>query len=219
MCFSASASFAAGGFLLGLGVITLKVARQPTEKPFAAIPLLFAVQQLSEGVIWWTFSHDAPLLNTVMSYVYSFFSHVLWPVYVPLAVLLIEPPGWRKKTLWGVVTIGIAVASYLLYVMVMYSVVSRPIGQHIEYVSPHFFAALTMTLYLIATTASLLMSSHTRIRIFGAVSILAFVAAYIFYAKWFISVWCFFAAVLSVLVYFYFESQGERSWQSRLKKM
>ena len=51
MCFSATASFSAGAFLLGLGTLTLKSARRPRELPFAAIPLLFAIQQLSEGVI------------------------------------------------------------------------------------------------------------------------------------------------------------------------
>ncbi len=81
MCFSATASFSAGAVLLGLGTLTLKSTRHRNELPFAAIPLLFAIQQLSEGVIWLTFSHEAPLLNTVMTYVYSFFSHALWPVY------------------------------------------------------------------------------------------------------------------------------------------
>ncbi len=75
MCFSATASFSAGAVLLGLGTLTLKSTRHRNELPFAAI------QQLSEGVIWLTFSHEAPLLNTVMTYVYSFFSHALWPVY------------------------------------------------------------------------------------------------------------------------------------------
>ena len=79
MCFSATASFSAGAVLLGVGTLTLKSARRPPELPFAAIPLLFAIQQLTEGVIWLTFSYQAPLLNTVMTHVYSFFSHVLWP--------------------------------------------------------------------------------------------------------------------------------------------
>ncbi len=60
MCFSATASFSAGAFLLGLGTLTLKSARRPRELPFAAIPLLFAIQQLSEGVIWLTFRYEAP---------------------------------------------------------------------------------------------------------------------------------------------------------------
>ena len=99
MCFSAAASFTAGVVLLGVGVLTLRAARRPRELPLAAIPMLFAIQQLTEGVIWLTFSREAPLLDTVMTHVYSFFSHVLWPVSVPVAVLLVEPPGWRRTTL------------------------------------------------------------------------------------------------------------------------
>ena len=67
MCFSATASFSAGAVLLGLGTLALKTASRPRELPFAAIPLLFAIQQLSEGVIWLTFRHEAPRLNSVIS--------------------------------------------------------------------------------------------------------------------------------------------------------
>jgi hypothetical protein len=56
MCFSARASFSAGAVLLGLGALTLKSVKRPRELTFAAIPLLFAIQQLSEGVIF-----DLPL--------------------------------------------------------------------------------------------------------------------------------------------------------------
>ena len=97
MCFSAAASFTAGTILLGIGTLTLKSARRPRELPLAAIPLLFAIQQLGEGVIWLTFRYGAPQLNVVMTYVYSFFSHVLWPVYVPVAVLLMEPSERRDE--------------------------------------------------------------------------------------------------------------------------
>lgn len=51
----------------------------------ALIPLLFGIQQLTEGVIWVTFRHDAPLLKQTMTYVYSGFSHVLRPMYVPVS--------------------------------------------------------------------------------------------------------------------------------------
>ena len=114
MCFSATASFAAGAFLLGLGTLTLKSARRPREIPFAAIPLLFAIQQLTEGVVWLSFRDEAPLLNTAMTHVFSFFSHVLWPIYVPIAVLLIEPPGRRRQALLAFVAAGLAVGAYLL---------------------------------------------------------------------------------------------------------
>ena len=205
MCFSATASFTAGAVLLGLGTLTLKSAGRPRELPFAAIPLLFAIQQLSEGVVWLTFSYEAPLLNAVMTHVYSFFSHVLWPVYVPVAVWLIEPQGRRRRVLLAIVAAGIAVGGYLLYILLAYPVVSRPTGQHIEYVSPHFFAAAVMTLYLLSTTFSPILSTHRMVKIFGVLALLSFAAVYFFYATWFISVWCFFAALLSIIVYLHFD--------------
>jgi hypothetical protein len=204
MCFSATASFTAGAYLLGLGTLTLRWVRRRRELPFAAIPLLFAIQQLSEGVIWLTFSREAPLLNTVMTHVYSFFSHVLWPVYVPVAVLLIEPPGRRRQALFVFSAAGIAVGAYLFYFLLAFPIVSRPIGQHIEYVSPHFYAAVAMTLYLMSTTVSLLLSTHRTVKAYGVLALLSFGAAYWFYTTWFISVWCFFAALLSAVVFLHF---------------
>ena len=62
----------------------------------AMIPLLFGIQQLTEGVIWLSFSHDAPVLKSTMTYVYSGFSHVLWPIYVPFAMGVLEAVRWRS---------------------------------------------------------------------------------------------------------------------------
>lgn len=204
MCFSATASFSAGAALLALGTLTLKSAHFPRDRPFAAIPLLFAVQQLIEGVIWLTFSHDAVLLNSVMTHAYSFFSHVLWPIYVPTAVLLLEPPGRRRQALFAFVLAGMVVGVYLLYFLFAYPVVSQPTGRHIEYVSPHFFAVAATTLYLLSTSVSLTLSSHRIVKVFGALALLSFGAAYYFYAKWFISVWCLFAALMSAVIYLQF---------------
>jgi hypothetical protein len=204
MCFSASASFTAGTLLLSLGTLTWKAARRPCERPFAAIPLLFAIQQLIEGVIWLTFSHDVPRLNAAMTYAYSVFSHLLWPVFVPLAVLLIEPPGWRRRALGACVAAGTVVSSWLLLTIAEGGIVSRPTGHHIEYVTPHYFAVATMALYLLSTSASQLLSTHGAARAFGFLALLSFGAAYVAYTTWFISVWCYFAAALSAVVLLHF---------------
>ena len=92
MCFSASASFIAGASISVLGVATIKKTKTRAEVPFAMIPLLFGIQQLIEGVIWLTFHYEAPLLKQIMTYFYSGFSHVLWPIYVPLAIGFLEAP-------------------------------------------------------------------------------------------------------------------------------
>ena len=193
--------------MLCIGGLTLKAARRPRELAFAAIPLLFAMQQLTEGVIWLTFDHDWPQLNAVMTHLYSFFSHVLWPIYLPVAVLLIEPAGRRRRALLGFVAAGLVVGLYLLYVMAAFPIVSRPTGLHIEYDSPHFYALAVMALYLLSTTISPALSTQPTVKLFGVLALLSFAAAYYFYAAWFISVWCFFAALLSVVVYFHFVSR------------
>jgi hypothetical protein len=120
-------------------VAALRNAHTRSEQPLAAIPLLFGVQQLSEGVIWLTFTHDAPLLQQTMTYVYSGFSHVLWPMYVPFAIAVLETARWRKKTLFAFEAAGIAVGLYLLYSIVTRPLVAEIAGRHIVYDSPHFY--------------------------------------------------------------------------------
>ena len=207
MCFSASASFVAGASLLAIGAVTVKKAGRKAELPFAAIPLLFGVQQTIEGIIWLTFRFDTPLLNTVMTNAYSLFSHVLWPIYVPFAVLALEPVPWRRKVLYAFLAIGTAAGLYLLINMVRFPIMSKLVGAHIEYVSPHFYAFVVMGSYLAGTCLSALLSSHKVVNLFGAVALLLFVAVYHIYTLWFISVWCFFAAVLSAVVYLHFRTR------------
>ncbi len=134
---------------------------------FATIPLLFGMQQLIEGVIWLTFSHDAPLLRQVMAYLYSGFSHVLWPMYVPFAAGLLEAVRWRKKAIFAFEAAGVAVGLYLLYFIVTSPVVVEVIGSHIVYLSPHFYVIPMMMLYLAVTCFSCFLSSHGFVRLFG----------------------------------------------------
>jgi hypothetical protein len=203
MCFSATASFGSGTLLLAIGTVTLRMARRPAERPYAAIPLLFAVQQLVEGVVWLSFSGPT-WLNFAATQIYSLFSHVLWPVYIPLAAWLLEPGGSRRRALSVFVAVGLAVGAYLLYSLVVNPIQARPVGGHVDYQSPHFYIAASMTLYVLATTVSLLLSSDVWVKVFGALALGASFLSYLFYARWFISVWCFFAALLSVAVALHF---------------
>ncbi len=211
MCFSASASFVAGTALLAVGALTVRKARRKAELPLAAIPILFGVQQLIEGVIWLTFQFDSPLLNPVMTFAYSLFSHVLWPLYVPFAVLLLEPVRWRRKALLAFLAAGAAAGLYLLVTMFRFPIVSRAVGGHIEYASPHFHFVAVMTGYLAGTCISMLFSSHKAVKLFGLAALLSFVASYAIYTQWFFSVWCFFAAVLSAIVFLHFTGRFSSS--------
>ncbi|ABM42831.1 conserved hypothetical protein [Acidovorax sp. JS42] len=155
MCFSAPASFTAAAVLLGTGIVTVRRVRAWREVPYAAIPLLFGIQQLLEGMLWLTFPDRAPLLKVVLTHLYSFFSHVLWPIYVPLAALALETVPWRRRVLAGIALAGALVGVYLLVMLVRLPITARVVGQHIFYDSPHFYVLTTMALYLIGTCAGL----------------------------------------------------------------
>src|SRR5674476_533617 len=133
MCFSAAASFIAGISLSVLGVATVKKAKRKAKIPFAMIPLLFGAQQIVEGMLWLSFRFDAPLLNVTMTYLFTLFSHVLWPMYVPFSIGLMENVAWRKKVLSAFQITGIAVGLYLLYFIVRFPVTSE-VHQHMVYV-------------------------------------------------------------------------------------
>ena len=214
MCFSATASFIAGGALLAVGAVTVKKSTQKRELPYAAIPLLFSVQQFIEGVLWLTFRFDVPMLNAAMTFVYSLFSHVLWPIAVPLSVLLLEPVQWRRKALTAFLVAGAAVGLYLLVSMFRFPIESRMVGGHIEYISPHFFIGAVMTGYLAGTCISVLFSSHKMVKVFGIAALLSFTGSYVIYTQWFISVWCFFAALLSGIVFLHFTDRLSPSKES-----
>ncbi len=201
MCFSATASFTAGTLLSAVGVATLGKAETSAERPFAMIPLLFGIQQLIEGVIWLTFRHDAPLLKQTMTYLYSGFSHVLWPMYVPFAMGILEAVPWRRKAIFAFEAVGVPVGLYLLYVLVTGPLVAEVVGSHIVYVSPHFYRIPVMVVYLAATCVSCFFSSHGFVRLFGVLALLSFIAAYLVHVTALISIWCFFAAILSLLIY------------------
>jgi hypothetical protein len=201
VCFSASASFIAGTSLSAIGVAALNKTETRTEQPFAAIPLLFGIQQISEGVIWLTFRHDAPLLKEAMTYVYSGFSHVLWPIYVPFAMGVLEAVRWRKRTFAAFETAGIAVGLYLLYAIVARPLIAEVAGGHIVYASPHFYLFPVMVFYLAATCVSCFFSSHGFVKLFGVLALLSFIAAYLVHVTALVSIWCFFAAILSLLIY------------------
>jgi len=203
MCFSASASFIAGTSLSAIGVAALRNTEARTERPLAMMPLLFGVQQLTEGVIWLTFTHDAPLLRQTMTQVYSGFSHVLWPMYVPFAMGVLEAVRWRRRTLAAFEAAGIAVGLYLLYSIVARPLVAELVGGHIVYDSPHFYLVPVMVLYLAATCVSCFFSSHGFVKLFGVLALMSFIAAYLVHVRALVSIWCFFAAILSLLIYFH----------------
>jgi len=213
MCFSATASLVAAGALSATGGLTMMRAKTKSELPFASIPLLFGIQQVIEGVVWLSF--DIPLLHTVAMYGYMTFSHVLWPIFVPLSIILLETDPFRKKILWLFSLAGSIVGSYLAYYIITDAVTVQIVNHSLAYHSPNLYPLLIITFYLMATCGSCFFSSHRIINLFGIVLSLSFAVAALFFFETFFSVWCFLAAILSILVYWYFRQETKDNEEDR----
>ncbi len=199
MCFSATASFVASGALATAGVATLAKVHDKKAIPFAMIPLLFGVQQAIEGFVWVSFGTTE--FNFVTTYAYSLFSHVFWPIFLPIAVFLMETDTNHRRILKGFIGVGFFTGLYLLYSITVEPVTSSIVNHSIAYDSPHLYPTITLVIYLFATCGSCFMSSHKLVRILGALIFVSFLIAGWIYAESFLSVWCFFAALLSMVVY------------------
>ncbi len=92
MCFSVEADVVAGAFLLPMAVVSLREVRQARELPFASLPLLFALHQLAEAVIWATYDEHAVSAprGHVAVWVYVGFALVVAPTLFPLS-------GWPRS--------------------------------------------------------------------------------------------------------------------------
>ncbi|MRG48775.1 hypothetical protein GFS24_26940 [Chitinophaga sp. SYP-B3965] len=203
MCFSAEASFSAGTILLGIGVVSLYKAQSIPQKILACIPLLFSIQQFDEGILWLTFSNPAYMPWQQFSiHTFLLFAQVIWPVFVPLSILLIEKDPVRKKILRVTLGIGILFAIYLSYCLFTYDVTAVVSGHHIKYEFKYPYARgwYSGIVYGISTIISPLASSNKKMRLIGIIILIAFIISAIFYGEYLISVWCYFAAVISMIV-------------------
>lgn len=210
MCFSATACFTAGTALSAVGAVTVTRSRGKAELPLALVPLLFGIQQISEGFLWVSLNNGLAGLQVWTTYIFSMFFHVFWPIFVPFAILLVEPSERRRRALRVFLAMGTGVGLYLLFFILRSPVTARVEGRSIFYDSPHFFIMGALVVYLLATCVSGLFSSHRCINLFGGLAFILAVAAYQVSVKTFVSVWCFFAAILSLLIVIHFFGPMQR---------
>jgi len=203
MCFSANASFGASIVLGTIGVVTIRKVKEPMLIPFAVIPLLFAVQQASEGVLWLGLSNPSHASwRHFPVYIFLTFAQLIWPSWVPFSILLIEKDRNRKRLLTILLIMGLGISAYLLYCLFSYPVSAEIQFGHIHYKLnfPLAFAPISGVLYFIPTVISLFVSSVKKMPYLAIAILISFIATKIFFDDYLISVWCFFAAMLSLIV-------------------
>jgi hypothetical protein len=203
MCFSPEASFTSGIILTGLGITTLKKVQVPSQTLFASIPLVFDIQQLSEGFVWLSLQ-DPSYAGVQQAGMYTFLTaaRVVWPTLMPLAVLKMEVDVKKKQLLRLFVGLGLTVSVYYSYCLLILHVEPNIAGHHVQYISnfPDSLAVPAFLIYFIASIPPLFISSMKRTRLLGALLFLSSSVTAIFYFEYLTSVWCFFAAIVSVVI-------------------
>jgi hypothetical protein len=204
MCFSAEASFAGGIIISTIGVATIKEVHKPSQLVFASIPLFFGAQQITEGCLWLTLPNpEHGTVQMFAKYIFLIMAEVLWPMMIPLSVLFMEKNKKRKKILWILLFMGISASLYYTYCLLFFNVTPQIMGYHIQYRTdfPKLSTSLAFTVYFIASITPLFVSSIQRTHLLGILMFLSCVVTALFFWQYLASVWCFFAALISGVIF------------------
>lgn len=209
MCFSATASFTAGAILIPAGLYSLNRAFRSDKSylALAAFPLLFGIQQLFEGPLWLALEGQSGISITAMSNGFLFFAYFLWPFFVPLSALLIEKNKVRRSLFFTLSVVGfIFGATLYIPLLINPEWESVSLANHsILYDPALIYDGIVPRLaikafYATIVAISLLFSSVRTVQIFGVMIFLSVIGSAIFFMYAFVSIWCFFAAILSAYI-------------------
>ena len=201
MCFSATASFAVGAGLLGPGYYAIRRTESRGMLLFACTPILFCFHQMAEGFLWLSLENPefASFYKPAL-YGYSFISQPIWPIWAPLTIWLMEPDKRRKDILFYFLLLGGASSVYMFYCLISYDISAVAENGHIRYYRdfPNLHIMRPVNFVTIAVAPFLSTLRHTKL--LAAAMMGSLILTYLFFTNYLISVWCFFAAILSLLI-------------------
>ena len=202
MCFSAEASFGASAILAVAGVVSIKKVNYRSQIPFASIPLIFSIQQFCEGFVWIGLNNNAAW-QQIPILIFLIFAQIVWPFWVPFSIFLLETSKRRKMLLAGLLVMGTMLSLYLIYCFSSYHFSAHIQHTHIRYdlSFPHEYIPFLSIFYFLPTIVSPFVSGVKKMTYLGAFILGSFLISKLYFDDYVISVWCFFAALLSVVVF------------------
>ncbi|MFZ0805041.1 MAG: DUF6629 family protein [Candidatus Sulfotelmatobacter sp.] len=211
MCFSATANFVGSGALGAVGVVTLTRVKHRRELLFAALPLLFAIHQFTEGFVW--LGLDGTFSSAVahdMGAAFMLYAQGLLPFLLPLSVLLFEPNVKSRRKMLPFVVLGGATTLYILWALAAFPLQLYVKANSIVYINQATNNLAVAILYVIVTCGALFFSKIRMMVIFGAANLALVLIVMVIKRYAFTSVWCAYAAVASVIILAYFWSSHEQ---------
>jgi hypothetical protein len=214
MCCSPEADFTAGAVVAAVGFETLRRVRGRRELIVGALPLLFGIHQLIEAFVWLGLQGKVSSgLGSAAKEAYIVYAHAVLPAIVPLGFMLLEPDRRRARWLRPLVGVGLLLGAYLLWQVTAYPVGAQQAADCIIYTTHTPNDVALAVLYVVVTCGPALMSSRRHLRWFGLVSLIGVIAAAIVRADDVTSLWCLYAALVSVLILEHFRRR--RAFEAR----
>ena len=204
-CFSATANFVGSGVLGAVGVVTFTKVKHRRELLFAALPLLFAIHQFTEGFVWLGLDGSlSPEVAHDMGAAFMLYAQGLLPFLLPLSVLLFEPNAKGRRRMLPFLVLGGGIALYILWALTAFPFELYVKGNSIVYINQATNNTAVAVLYVIATCGALFFSEIRMMVILGAVNLAILLVVMVVKRYAFTSVWCAYAAVASVIILAYF---------------
>lgn len=200
MCVSAPVDLAVGAAVVAVAVDALRHVRERRDVALAALPLVLGAHQLIEAVVW--LGVDGHVARSTMQTAVAMYLVVAFalPVLVPAVVLGREDDPVRRRVLTGLLLVGGAVTTFLLATVARGPVGVMAAANVLEYEVGVPWAGPVSVLYVVAACGSLLASGEAVVARFGLANLVAVPVIGILALEAFVSLWCFWAAAVSVAI-------------------
>jgi hypothetical protein len=210
LCFSASANFVGSAVLGAIGVATLAEVKHRRELLFAAMPCLFALHQFTEGFVWLGLDgHLRPKVAHDAGAAYVLYAQGLLPFLLPFSVFLMESTRDRRRRMLDFTVLGALLALYILWGLIAYPVQVYAQAHGIVYLNQISTTTTVAVLYVVATCGALFFSGLRALVLLGALNLAGLLVVMMVRRYEFTSIWCAYAAVVSVVIYFFFRRSRE----------
>jgi hypothetical protein len=202
VCFSPQADIVGGLVIVAIGVDAVRhVGERRDFLALASVPLLLGLHQFIEALVWlWLQGHVPRGLGQVALWAYLLIAFVVLPVFIPLAVIALEPTRRRKQMMVPFAVTGAVIAAVLLAAMVRGPVGVKLAPYHLAYSLRLPDGLLIVGFYVVAVCGPLLVSGYRHVAIFGIANLIAVVIIARLTVSGFASVWCGWAALSSAAI-------------------
>ena len=207
MCFAPEADVFAGIAITAVAIDAARHYPSPRYAGLAALPAIFAAHTFASAFVWWGLRGEIPDgAYEAAKWFYLFIAFTLLPIYVPTSVALVEPPGWRRLGMFGLIAAGIFSGLDFFNGLLAGEGSAVACDLYVDY-SVRSGSVWAGALYALSTCGAMLLSSHRLLAQWGVVNVAIISVLAVVSSRGLPSLWCFGAACTSFYVAWLFRGQ------------